>query len=461
MPILAAYMVPHPPLIIPEVGKGSEQQVAETIRSYQTVAADIARLRPDTIIISRPHAALYTDYFHISPGSEASGSFSRFGAPQVSFRERYDEELVRKICDCAEAKGFPAGTRGETDPDLDHGTMVPLYYVRQQYQDFQLIRLGLSGLSLPDHYAFGQIIRRAVDGLDRRVVYIASGDLSHKLQPDGPYGFAPEGPEYDARVMDVCARGDFGELFDFTEAFCDKAAECGHRSFVIMAGVLDGLSLLPRQLSHEDVTGVGYGICMFHVGWPDEGRCFLEKYREKQVKEHLEHRKKEDEYVRLARAAIEFKVLVNNEILVPDHLPDEMKTRRSGVFVSIHKDGRLRGCIGTIICHRENIAAEIIANAIGAATRDPRFEPVRRDELTALEISVDEIADLEAVDSEDQLDVKRYGVIVSWGSHLGLLLPDLEGIDTVEEQVRIALRKGGISPDDPYILERFRVIRHH
>ena len=87
MPVLAAYMVPHPPMIIPAVGKGSEKQVAETIRAYQEVAADIARLRPETVIISSPHTALYADWFHISPGKAAAGDFGRFGAPQVSFRQ--------------------------------------------------------------------------------------------------------------------------------------------------------------------------------------------------------------------------------------------------------------------------------------------------------------------------------------------------------------------------------------
>ncbi len=230
MPILAAYMVPHPPMIVPDIGRGSEKQVEKTIRAYEAVADEIADLKPETIIISSPHSVLYADYFHVSPGKEAKGDFGRFGAGHVSFRETYDAELSGTICSLAETRGFPAGTLGERDKHLDHGTMVPLYFTEQKYRDFRLIRLGLSGLSLADHYAFGQIIREAVEQTGRRIVYIASGDLSHKLQEYGPYGFAPEGPEYDRRIMDVCGRGAFGELFDFEESFCDKAAECGHRS---------------------------------------------------------------------------------------------------------------------------------------------------------------------------------------------------------------------------------------
>ena len=168
MSILAAFMVPHPPMIVPEVGRGSEKQVLKTILAYERVADEVAALAPDTLIVTSPHAVMYADYFHISPGRTAAGSLGRFGAPGVRFSERYDTDLVKRICELADEAGFPTGTRA---------------------------------------------------------VFIASGDLSHKLQPYGPYGFAPEGPEYDRRIMDVCERAAFGELFDFDETFCDTAAE--------------------------------------------------------------------------------------------------------------------------------------------------------------------------------------------------------------------------------------------
>ena len=460
MSVLAAYMVPHPPMIVPQIGKGSEKQVAETIRAYQEVAAEIEKIRPETVIISSPHATLYADYFHISPGKTADGDFGRFGAPQVSFREQYDTELTKKICDLAKQKGFPAGTLGERERQLDHGTMVPLYFLEQRYKNFRLVRIGLSGLSLADHYAFGQIIREAVGETGRNVVYIASGDLSHKLQEYGPYSFAPEGPEYDSRIMDVCGRGAFGELLDFEESFCDRAAECGHRSFVIMAGVLDGLAVEARRLSHEDVTGVGYGICAFRPGDASEERRFLEKWRARQAEAMKIRRGKEDAYVRLARETVEQYVRFREKPAVPEGLPAEMTERRAGVFVSIHKEGRLRGCIGTILPVRGCIAEEITDNAVSAATRDPRFDPIRPEELDKLEINVDVLTEPERIDSKDQLDVKRYGVIVSSGNRRGLLLPDLDGVDTVDEQVSIAMRKGGISPRDRITLERFEVVRH-
>ena len=460
MPILAACMVPHPPMIVPQVGKGSEKQITKTIRAYETVADEIAALKPETIIISSPHSVLYADYFHVSPGKSAAGDFGRFGAPQVSFRETYDTELRDRICGIAKEKDFPAGTLGERDRNLDHGTMVPLFFIEQKYRDFQLIRIGLSGLSLADHYVLGQIIRQAVEETGRRTVYVASGDLSHKLQEYGPYGFAAEGPEYDRKIMDVCSRGAFGEMLDFEESFCDKAAECGHRSFVIMAGTLDGLEVQAKELSHEDVTGVGYGICTFRPGKAKEDRRFLEQWRKKQAEALQTRRENEDSYVRLARETIEKYIARREKNTVPGWAPAEMTERKAGVFVSIHKEGRLRGCIGTILPVRRSVAEEIICNAVSAATGDPRFDPVRPEELDRLEINVDVLSMPERIKSKDELDVKRYGVIVSSGSRRGLLLPDLDGIDTVDEQIDIARKKGGISLRDNITLERFEVIRH-
>ena len=460
MAILAAYMVPHPPMIVPQIGKGSEKQITKTIRAYETVADEIAALKPETIIISSPHSTLYADYFHISPGKSAAGDFGRFGASEVSFRETYDAELRERICRIAKEKDFPAGTLGERDRNLDHGTMVPLYFIEQKYQDFQLIRIGLSGLSLADHYAFGQIIRQAVEETGRKIVYVASGDLSHKLQEYGPYGFAAEGPEYDQRIMDVCSRGAFGEMLDFEESFCDKAAECGHRSFVIMAGTLDGLEVQAKELSHEDVTGVGYGICTFRPGKAKEDRRFLEQWRKKQAEALQTRRENEDSYVRLARETIEKYIARREKNTVPGWAPAEMTERKAGVFVSIHKEGRLRGCIGTIQPVRRSVAEEIICNAVSEATGDPRFDPVRPEELDRLEINVDVLSTPERIESRDELDVKRYGVIVSSGSRRGVLLPDLDGIDTVDEQIDIARKKGGISLRDNITLERFEVIRH-
>ena len=461
MAIQAAFMVPHPPLIVPEIGRGSEEQIRETTAAYEEAAKEIAALKPETLIITSPHSLMYADYFHISPGDGAKGSFRQFRAGQVRFSETYDTELRDVICRLAEEEDLPAGTLGEKDPDLDHGTMVPLWFIRKHYAGGKILRIGLSGLPLSEHYRLGQLIARAVEETGRNAVFVASGDLSHKLKPDGPYGFAPEGPQYDDRLLDACGRAAFGELLDFDETFCEKAAECGHRSFVIMAGALDGLRVKAKVLSHQDVTGVGYGIGTFYPEGKDESRHFLKAWLEKQEKELEARAAGSDAYVKLARASVESWVKNRKVLSLPKDLPEELLKRRAGAFVSIHENGQLRGCIGTIGPVEENLAKEIIQNAVSASSRDPRFSPITEKELKHLEISVDVLGEAEPVDSPDQRDVKRYGVIVSHGRKRGLLLPDLEGVDTVEDQIRIARRKAGIRDYEDCKLERFEVVRHY
>ena len=460
MPILASFMVPHPPLIIPAVGRGSEKQIQKTIDAYIQVAKEIALLHPETIIVASLHATMYRDYFHISPGSCASGSFEQFGAPSVTFKEQYDTELADNIETLAAKSSFPAGTEGERDPKLDHGTMVPLWFIRQFCSDFKIVRIGLSGLPLTEHYMLGKIIQESVQLSGKRVVFVASGDLSHRLQSYGPYGYAPEGPQYDERVLDACGRAAFGELFDFSETFCDKAAECGHRSFVVMAGIWDGFAVKATLLCHEDITGVGYGICTFYPEAPDESRHFLDLYNQKRESELIQKRLNEDPYVQLARKSLESYILYRRTLPVPSTLPAELVSRRAGAFVSLHKNGLLRGCIGTISPVADTLAEEIIQNAVSASSRDPRFPPVRPEELKDLEISVDVLGEPEKVLSEEELDVKRYGVIVTSGMRRGLLLPDLEGVDTVSEQIAIARQKAGIRPGEKVSLQRFEVVRH-
>ncbi|MGQ9523501.1 MAG: AmmeMemoRadiSam system protein A [Armatimonadota bacterium] len=166
-----------------------------------------------------------------------------------------------------------------------------------------------------------------------------------------------------------------------------------------------------------------------------------------------------DIHIELARNAIAQYVRTGRRIPPPDPLPNELRVR-AGAFVSLKRQGELRGCIGTYLPSQENLACEIIENAISAATRDPRFPPVEEWELDDLDVSVDVLTTPEPVKDASALDAKRYGVIVKSGWRTGLLLPDLEGVNTPEEQISICMMKAGIRPGEPYELYRFEVERH-
>ncbi len=475
MAIVGAFAVPHPPLIIPSVGNGRERGIQATVDAYKEVGRRVAELAPDTIVISSPHSIMYRNYLHISPGAEARGSFAQFRAPQAYYTCEYDQAFVASLEAACLAQQLPAGTRGEREPQLDHATMIPLHFIMPACEAAGLhpkvVRMGLSGLSPAFHYQVGQLVQKVADILKKRVVFVASGDLSHKLLDDGPYGFAPEGPEFDERVCDDFARGDLLDLLCIDRGFAERAAECGLRSFQIMAGALDRTAIRSELLSHEGPFGVGYGVAAFEpVG--EEGACeerdLLRRYEKWHADELARRRAAEDELVSLARLSLESYVMSGGIAVRVDDLPDgrslspELLETRAGCFVSLKIDGELRGCIGTIVPTKASLAEEICANAVSAGVHDRRFDPVQLEELPELVYDVDVLGKPEPVSSVDELDPRRYGVIVSTpDGRRGLLLPDLDGVDTVEEQVRIAAQKGGIDLyGDDYMLQRFVVERH-
>lgn len=460
MPIQAAFIVPHPPLIIPEVGRGEEKRIQSTIDAYNDVGRRIAAIRPQTIVVISPHSVMYADYIHISPGPGGRGDLGRFHAPDVILKKKYDSPFISALCEAAGNERISAGTDGEKDPSIDHGVVVPLYFVEKYYSDYELVRISISGLSFLEHYRFGQCIAATTDLMNRNVVIIASGDLSHKLGKGGPYGFAEEGPVFDRQITKAMAGGNFMDFLTFEESFTEAAAECGLRSFIEMAGALDGQAVKSDFLSYEGPFGVGYAVCAYVPDGADESRHFADRLEAKMEKRINGIRENEDEYVRLARESLETYVRTGHRLERPENLPDELVRKKAGVFVSIKKEGKLRGCIGTITAVQSCIADEIIRNAVSSGTQDPRFDAVTGDELGALVYSVDVLDAPEKISSKDDLDVKRYGVIVKNSLRQGLLLPNLDGVDTPDQQVSIALQKAGISAHEPYSMERFEVVRH-
>ena len=461
MSMLGAVIMPHPPVLLPQVGRGREAEISATARAMEEAAAQAALWAPDVLIVASPHTVMYRDYFHLAPGAGGKGDMAAFGAPQARVEAEYDAPLRAEIIRLAGEAGLEAGTLGQRDPALDHGVLIPLSYLRRAGLTCPIVRLGLSGFSPLDHYRLGVCIARAAGALGRRAVFVASGDLSHKLKADGPYGFAPQGPEFDRQVTRAMAAGDFLSFLTMDPALCERAAECGLRAFQMMAGALDGLAVAPQLLSHEGTFGVGYAVALFPVTGRDDSRRFAAPYAQAKRDRLAERRAREDPWVRLARLSLETRVQTGRALeRLPEGLPEALTCQAAGAFVSLHKDGQLRGCIGTISPTRESVAWEIVQNAVSAGIRDPRFPAVQAQELDDLEYSVDVLGGPEAVESAAQLDPRQYGVIVSCGQRRGLLLPDLEGVDTVEQQLDIARHKGGISPQEPYQIQRFRVVRH-
>jgi len=460
MAVIIAAVVPHPPIILPEIGLGQEREIRQTTEAYREVARRVRQAKPETLVILSPHATSYADYFHISPGKKAHGDFRRFGAKQVEVTAFYDEEFVAALEKNAKRAGVPAGTKGEQDATLDHATMIPLTFLAEYELPCSVVRIGLSGLDPAAHYRLGKCIKKTAEDLNRDIAVIASGDLSHKLLESGPYGYAEQGPEFDRFATAALEKGDFLSLLTMDLNLSEAAAECGLGAFRILAGALDQTAVTSELLSYQGPFGVGYAVATFLPQGEDQERALDVTYQRAERARINAAREREDAYTRLARLTVESFVKTGEALPVPGDLPEELTQERAGVFVSLKIAGKLRGCIGTISAVTESIAEEICKNAVSACSEDPRFEPVCPEELERIQYSVDVLGKTDRVDSVEQLDAKRYGVVVISGYRKGLLLPNLDGVDTVEEQIKIAKRKAGIPEGERCRMERFEVVRH-
>ncbi len=486
---LGGFLLPHPPVIVPAVGDGREQDASLTCEALEQVAQQFASLRPETVVLISPHAPVFRDFvcFYEPLAGETSlaGSLHQFGDDTVQ-RYEWDGILQARLLQQINARGIEAGSldvpnmkRLKISPSLDHGTLVPLHFLSRHYAEFKLIVLASAGIPLQQVYDIGIIIRDEAEKAGRRTLLVASGDLSHKVNDESPYGACPEGGRFDERITGLLSKGDLAGVVSIDHSLREKAAECGFRSVVTLCGALEGLPVTCSLLSYEAPFGIGYGVASLLVS--DEGnRLNPEKHPDTSAATDSLHPEfktapaslhpntnatstpltQQSPHVRLAKAALEARILHHRHLTVQEApIAKELLSTRGGVFVSLHKFGELRGCIGTIAATTDSLAEEIIQNAISASTGDPRFDPVTPDELPYLTVHVDVLNPPEAC-SREMLDPKRYGVIVETSNRRGLLLPDLEGVDTVEDQLDISCRKGGIDPNGSFRISRFTVTRY-
>lgn len=460
--------MPHPPIVIKAVGHEEASKAALTAKAMDTVSKQISGLNPDVLVVISPHGPLFSDAIAIRGEEILSGNLADFGAPQIELKKYNDMMLVNTIIEKSEKEGIPVvkfdhklARRFDASNALDHGILVPLSFLKPYDFDYKLVAITYGLLSPDELYRFGKVIAESVDALNLSAVVIASGDLSHRLKDSGPYQYDARGPEFDDWIMKAFNNGHLAEIVAADDALCEGAGECGKKSIDIMIGTLDGLEVRSEVLSYEGPFGVGYGVAALTHPEFSEGNSRYQEILDALAKQRSDRLASEDAYVSLARKAINTFVESHVKISSPDNaLSGELSGPSKGAFVSIKNPGGLRGCIGSTAGTQPTLAAEIISNAINAATQDPRFPEVEPWELENLIITVDILSEGERIPSIQQLNPKKYGVIVESGFRRGLLLPDLEGINTAEEQIKIALNKAGIKENEKYQMFRFTVERH-
>jgi AmmeMemoRadiSam system protein A/AmmeMemoRadiSam system protein B len=455
--LVFAGIAPHPPIMVPEVGREAIVEVRDSIDAMADLTERVIRSGAETLILISPHAPLDADAFVAYDGPQLYADFANFRAPTATVHAQLDDELLTEITRTAAEQNL--GTIRIKEFDLDHGTAVPLYFLQRNGWNGSVVALGYSYLSNEDHLRFGNCIRRAVDKLGRPVAFIASGDLSHRLKLGAPAGYNPQAYLFDEEVVDAIRSCATSRIVDLDPELRKMAGECGYRSMLVAIGVAQGLEPSCEVISYEAPFGVGYLVAQLLAAKDVEsvppavagGLTAENEDRDRQAFTELPM---------LARQVVETFVTKGEVINAPENA-SELLSQRAGCFVSIKtRAGELRGCIGTIEPAKATLAEEVIINAISAATRDPRFTPVREAELPGLKYSVDVLSEPEFARLED-LDPRVYGVIVEDenGVSRGLLLPNLEGVDTAARQVEIASRKAGIPERSKIKIWRFRADR--
>jgi len=280
-----AAITPHPPIIIPGIGKKEDlKKVKDTIKAMEKLGKEIAEAEPDTIIIISPHALVHQDRFAVYGSPRFFGDFGHFGppriasgeagAPDINFRFENDLELASEIIEKANDAGIKAFPFGDPDSDsfeLDHGEMVPLYYLTKHLpESVKILPIAYSYLDRAQHYGFGQIINQIANSQKqkaKRIAIIASGDLSHRLIQGAPAGYSEAGHEFDNQLIEFIKYNKAREIMEMDEELVENAGECGFRSILILYGTLEGMKYQPEILSYEGPFGVGYLVANFTINY--------------------------------------------------------------------------------------------------------------------------------------------------------------------------------------------------
>jgi AmmeMemoRadiSam system protein A/AmmeMemoRadiSam system protein B len=443
--------------MVPEVGREATVEVRSSIDAMAALTERVIHSGAKTVVLISPHAPLDARAFVAYDGPELYGDFAMFRAPGATVQAPLDEELLQAITRAAADDGLI--TLRIQDVDLDHGTTVPLYFLQRNGWSGRAVALGYSFVSNEEHIRFGRCIRRAIEQTVYPVAFIASGDLSHRLKPEAPAGYNPDAHLFDEEIVAAIRANATSRIVDIDQELRRSAGECGYRSMLVALGVAEGASSACEVISYEAPFGVGYLVAQL-VG--SAASAVAGEHSESLAATSRSALATSTSALpTLARQVIETFITEGKIIEAPKHF-SPLLGACAACFVSIKTlKGDLRGCIGTIEPTRSSLGEELIANAISAATRDPRFPPVQQHELPRLRYSVDVLSPAEPTTAEE-LDPKVYGVIVEdeSGLHRGLLLPNLEGIETVNHQIEIASRKAGIPPGSRLKLFRFRAERY-
>jgi len=443
--------MPHAPILVPEVGRERLQPAAASVAAMKLAATRLAARQPQAVVVISPHSPRKSGAFGLWGGSRLWGSFHQFGAPSVVVELPNDLRLRAEVI--VQARQMGLRTWDIPNESLDHGALVPLWYFANAGWSGPTVVLSLNNPGEGQLSELGRALASAVARLNLRVALVASGDMSHRLTPDAPAGYEPRGRDFDDQFIACLRRGAYGELKLLDSDLQELAGEDVLDSTLVGLAAVDWQATGHEVLSYEGPFGVGYGVAVLFdaeaaVARTDEA---AQEERCRQVWAET--------LPRVARDALRAALFETAEI-VPPAENDCLAVRR-GVFVTIlGPRGELRGCVGTLSPKCRNVVEETRHAVRAAAFSDGRFAPVTAEEFPGLRLEVHVLAPLEDVASETEFGPGHYGVVVTTADgREGCLLPGIPEVRTVQQQIDLARRKGGIQRGERVRLQRFETAK--
>lgn len=256
MSLVFASIVPHPPLLLPTIGKEAVRKVEKTAVALKRLEEDLYLAKPDLLVIISPHGPLLADAFTVNFCDSFETDFKEFGDLSTKLAFSGDGLVASRLLH--ESKDIPLSTTMVSVPKLDHGVGVPLFTLASHLPNVKILPVGFSDLDLKTHLEFGQLLKELIMHTTSRVAIIASADLSHALTNDAPAGFNPEGKKFDAAIQELLAAHNTAGILQLDSLLTQNAAECGLRSIVILLGALTGVHYTYEEYAYEAPFGVGY-----------------------------------------------------------------------------------------------------------------------------------------------------------------------------------------------------------
>ncbi|MDD4476802.1 MAG: class III extradiol dioxygenase subunit B-like domain-containing protein [Patescibacteria group bacterium] len=256
MSLVFAAITPHPPLLIPTIGKEAIKKLEKTKKAMEKMEEDLYLARPDIIMVISPHGSYFKEAFTINICPEFETDFRDFGDLTTKTKFKGEMNLSVLIREEARDEDFPLTMISEKG--LDHGSGIPLYYLTRHLPNAAVLPIGFCDLDWKTHLNFGYLIKEQIMRSQKRVAVIASGDLSHALSNDAPAGYNQAGEEFDKKIQELLSSRNTVGMLQLDKNFVNDASECGFRSFLMLMGILRGVNFDYKKYSYESPFGVGY-----------------------------------------------------------------------------------------------------------------------------------------------------------------------------------------------------------